>query len=132
VNVSRRGVLAGAGGLTLLTACGGGSSTADTAALVSAGPLVALDTLTVGEGKVMSVAGQKVVVTRTGDATAVVLSAICTHQGCTVNGGPQTLHCPCHGSQFEATSGDVLRGPASSPLPTIPSKVVDGQVVVTG
>ena len=45
-------------------------------------------------------------------------SAICTHQGCTVNPPSSTgkIDCPCHGAQFDG-NGAVLRGPARSPLP---------------
>ncbi|MGZ4650530.1 MAG: QcrA and Rieske domain-containing protein [Kineosporiaceae bacterium] len=39
----------------------------------------------------------------------VAFSAVCTHQGCRVNpAGPQ-LDCPCHGSVFDAFTGQVLR-----------------------
>jgi cytochrome b6-f complex iron-sulfur subunit len=45
-------------------------------------------------------------------------SAICTHQGCTVNPPSSTgkTSCPCHGAQFDG-NGAVVRGPARSPLP---------------
>lgn len=46
-------------------------------------------------------------------------SAICTHQGCTVNYNPSgnTLDCPCHGSKFDpANGGAALNGPATAPL----------------
>jgi cytochrome b6-f complex iron-sulfur subunit len=55
----------------------------------------------------------------------VVLSAICTHQGCTVDIQAQQLVCPCHGSTFDRR-GQVLRGPAQRPLTPMPSAVVDG------
>jgi len=43
----------------------------------------------------------------------------CTHQGCSLGQGVlerTTVTCPCHGSQFDVTSGEVLRGPADEPL----------------
>jgi cytochrome b6-f complex iron-sulfur subunit len=51
----------------------------------------------------------------------VALSAICTHQGCTVgyNSSKGDIECPCHGSVF-STSGSVINGPASSPLKSYP------------
>jgi Rieske Fe-S protein len=55
----------------------------------------------------------------------VVLSAICTHQGCTVDIQGQQLVCPCHGSTYDRR-GQVLRGPAQRALTPIPSAVVDG------
>lgn len=44
-------------------------------------------------------------------------SSRCTHLGCQLNQGTnERINCPCHGSQFDAISGKVLRGPASKPL----------------
>jgi Rieske Fe-S protein len=46
------------------------------------------------------------------------LSAICTHQGCTLNKvAAGTIDCPCHGSKFNL-DGSVANGPATRPLPT--------------
>jgi Rieske Fe-S protein len=39
------------------------------------------------------------------------------------------LDCPCHGSRFDALTGAVLSGPASSPLHKIPVQISGGQVV---
>jgi nitrite reductase/ring-hydroxylating ferredoxin subunit len=38
--------------------------------------------------------------------------------------------CPWHGSRFECESGDVLKGPATSPLPSYATRVRDGMVEV--
>jgi Rieske Fe-S protein len=60
-----------------------------------------------------------------GVVTAV--SAVCTHQGCTVNAGTGKLSCPCHGSVF-GLDGAVQNGPASTPLPTVDVHVTNGTV----
>jgi cytochrome b6-f complex iron-sulfur subunit len=44
-----------------------------------------------------------------------VLSAVCTHLGCTVNKTEQGFDCPCHGSHFDK-DGKACSGPASRPL----------------
>ena len=77
------------------------------------------------------------------DATAVVVvqpaagdfkaySAICPHQGCTVDqisGGE--IHCPCHGSVFRVSDGGVVHGPATQGLMVLTSTVKGDSVVVT-
>jgi Rieske Fe-S protein len=69
-----------------------------------------------------------VVITRSG-TDVHAFSAICTHQGCTVNkiaGG--TIDCPCHGSKFDAATGQVVAGPAPSPLAPVQVIVKNGEV----
>ena len=46
----------------------------------------------------------------------IVVSAICTHQGCQIEGMGGGLACPCHGSRFNATTGAVTGGPAERAL----------------
>jgi Rieske Fe-S protein len=41
------------------------------------------------------------------------------------------IDCPCHGSQFSATDGHVIAGPAPSPLPTQSIKVEGGKISLT-
>ena len=50
-----------------------------------------------------------------------VLTAVCTHEGCTVdqfNG--QLFVCPCHNSRY-TTGGTVANGPANRALTSFPS-----------
>jgi len=70
-----------------------------------------------------------VVLVRGADDTVHAFSAICTHQGCTVDrvkGGH--ILCPCHGSSFDAATGAVTGGPAPRPLPAINVVVQNGTV----
>ncbi|GAA4156507.1 Rieske (2Fe-2S) protein [Gryllotalpicola daejeonensis] len=46
----------------------------------------------------------------------VAHTAVCTHQGCVVAAAGAELHCPCHGSKFDAFTGKAIHGPASLPL----------------
>jgi Rieske Fe-S protein len=69
--------------------------------LAAAGTLVAID----NERAVM----------RTGDASFVGLSMICTHELCLTSISSTGFNCPCHGSRYDK-SGTVLNGPAARPL----------------
>jgi nitrite reductase/ring-hydroxylating ferredoxin subunit len=43
----------------------------------------------------------------------------CTHRGCSLAQGTlegTVVTCPCHGSQFDVTTGAVVRGPATEPV----------------
>jgi thiosulfate dehydrogenase [quinone] large subunit len=50
--------------------------------------------------------------------TYLAYSGVCTHQGCTVGYDQPSnqFACPCHGARFDASNGDVVRGPARRPL----------------
>ena len=87
---------------------------------------------TVGGGVVVDVGGRPLVVVRTGDASAVALSAVCTHQSCTVEyvGGNDPISCPCHGSAFNL-AGTVLAGPARRSLQNFAATVDANGVNVT-
>jgi Rieske Fe-S protein len=140
MQVSRRAVLAGAcaGCATVaLTACGGGADTPAAASATSAAPapstaapLALLADIPVGTAVAARTAdGKPVLVTRTAEATAVAFSAVCTHQGCTVEPAGPRLGCPCHDSVYDAATGAVLGGPAPAPLTQVPVAVRDGAVV---
>jgi Rieske Fe-S protein len=51
----------------------------------------------------------------------VAYSDVCTHLSCAVlyQGDGRHLYCPCHEGLFDATTGDVLAGPPTRPLPII-------------
>jgi len=60
--------------------------------------------------------GSPDIVVRHGDGSLAAFSAVCTHAGCQVSFASGMLVCPCHGSEFSASTGAVLRGPAVTPL----------------
>jgi nucleotide-binding universal stress UspA family protein/nitrite reductase/ring-hydroxylating ferredoxin subunit len=70
-----------------------------------------------GEGGIVTSGDHRVAVYRDRKGAVHVLSARCTHMGCTVKWNPteSTWDCPCHGSRF-APTGEVVNGPASVPL----------------
>lgn len=61
----------------------------------------------------------------------LVLSATCTHLGCTVNWDEDKgeFVCPCHGGRF-SEDGSVLSGPPPTRLARIPAEVRDGDVYI--
>ncbi len=85
--------------------------------LCTAPPADGIARLGPGEGAVFSVDGEDTAVSRDDAGGLHAVSAVCTHLGCNVawNRGERSWDCPCHGSRF-SPDGDVLHGPASSPL----------------
>lgn len=83
----------------------------------------------VGGSKVFPEA--KVIVSQPSAGQYVAFSAVCTHQGCTVNriDGAEAV-CPCHGSKFKVADGSVANGPASSPLSSVTVKVSGDDLVL--
>lgn len=69
----------------------------------------------------------KVLLARSGD-TVVGHSSTCTHKGGTVAPDGADARCPLHGSVFNATTGAVVNGPATEPLPAVPVTVRSGGV----
>ncbi|MET8251665.1 Rieske (2Fe-2S) protein [Micromonospora sp. NPDC005197] len=127
--LSRRTLLTGAGALGaagLLSACGGGDSSADQAAATPGTVLARTGDVPVGGGTVVD--GVLVVQAEAGTFTAY--DATCPHQGVRV-GAPRdgVITCPAHNSTFAIGDGARLGGPASRGLTEIPVRV-DGTDIV--
>ena len=71
-----------------------------------------------GEGGIIVQAGERLAAYMDDQAELHVMSAKCTHLGCTVawNEGSRLFECPCHGSTF-GPNGEVVNGPAARALP---------------
>jgi Rieske Fe-S protein len=69
------------------------------------------------------------VLTRPSGNDVRAFSAICTHQGCKVDRITDGhIESPCHGSVFDAATGAVVHGPASTALGKIAVVVRNGEV----
>ncbi|MFL4951161.1 Rieske 2Fe-2S domain-containing protein [Streptomyces sp. MMS24-I31] len=129
-SASRRTVLRGAAltpvaGLGL-AACGpgGGSASAPTAPV----DLGAENEIPKGGARLYR--DHNVVVSRDANGALKAFSTICTHAGCPINKlQGTTLICPCHGSEFDATTGKVVQSPATQPLSELPVRAQGGKVV---
>jgi len=159
--LTRRTVLcaggAGAAGLCafVLTGCSSGStssattsvlpSTAGTSAdnstssggATSASPggggkqVAKLSDIPVGGSISATLDGKPIILAQPSTGKVVAFTAICTHQGCTVNPDGAVLRCPCHASTYDAFTGKNTGGPARSPLAAIPVTVSGGAVLAS-
>ncbi len=71
-----------------------------------------------GEGKIVRMGKEKLAVFRDNDGSVHAFSPVCTHMGCHVrwNDAESSWDCPCHGSRYDARSGEPLNGPATMAL----------------
>ncbi len=126
-----------------LPACGGSPSSPSSAApslatvngAVSGGAItVAIDAGSplagVGSAALVQASIGNFLVSRSAQDAFVALTAVCTHEGCTVSGF-QNAHyvCPCHGSQY-STTGAVLQGPASRALQQFATSFANNQLTI--
>lgn len=71
-----------------------------------------------GQMRVFDIDGTNVNVSNAG-GRLYAFDDTCTHAGCSLAEGGldgTTVTCPCHGSQFDVTSGAVRHGPARLPV----------------
>jgi nitrite reductase/ring-hydroxylating ferredoxin subunit len=85
-----------------------------------------------GQMRVFDVAGTKVNVANA-NRHLYAFDDTCTHRQCSLALGHlvgTTVTCACHGSQFDVTSGAVLRGPAVQPVRSRSVLVQGGDLMV--
>jgi Rieske Fe-S protein len=126
------GVSAAGAGALLLAACtpqgsgasGDGAGNGDSAT-------VPLSSIPVGGAVSAQLGSTPIVVSQPSAGSVVAFSAVCTHQGCTVAPQGKEFDCPCHGSRFDGTTGDVINGPARNPLTKLKTAVSGDKVTIT-
>lgn len=133
--LSRRHALllpASAAGLGVLAACAPedeGFGTADPVRATEDGS-IPLDQVPENTSTLVNFGGQSpfvLIVRGTGEEIAAY-SGYCTHNGCALRQNEAELDCPCHGSRFDAATGEVLLGPATTHLPEVAVEVADGAI----
>ena len=78
------------------------------------------------------VGGESIVVANV-EARLYAFNDICTHIGCSLYEGSldgTTVICPCHGSEFDVTTGTVMRGPARDPIKTYAVQIVGEELQI--
>jgi nitrite reductase/ring-hydroxylating ferredoxin subunit/uncharacterized membrane protein len=97
---------------------------------------VAPDRLADGKKMRATVGSVRVLLYRSGDRI-YALSDHCSHRGCALVGGQiedkgedTTVVCPCHGSTFRLTDGEVVRGPATAPQPAYEARIREDKIEV--
>jgi cytochrome P450/nitrite reductase/ring-hydroxylating ferredoxin subunit len=67
------------------------------------------------------------------DGSWVAFDDTCTHEECSLSDGEldgTVVVCPCHGSEFDIRTGDVLCPPALEPLPIYETREEEGTLLV--
>ena len=99
-------------------------------------PILALEALHDGRPTRVELEGTAVLVVRDGERLFAIADR-CSHQGAPLHKGPvrfsgslATATCPVHGSQFALDTGQVMRGPATAPVPAYDARVHEGVVQI--
>ncbi|WP_456845387.1 QcrA and Rieske domain-containing protein [Cellulomonas sp. P5_C6] len=117
-------VTMGVAAASVLAACGGSDAPTDK----SDGALAQLSDIPVGGAISATLAdGQPIILVQPTKGKVVAMTAVCTHQQCTVAPQGNELKCPCHGSVYDLTGANVS-GPAPSPLMQFDVHVSNGAV----
>ncbi len=83
------------------------------------------DDLSEGDMRAFDVEDTKIAVANVG-GTFYAFDDTCTHMECSLVEGDleeTTVTCPCHGSEFDVTSGEVLAPPAREPVASYETRV---------
>ena len=85
----------------------------------------------VGSAALVQTSSGNFLVARTAQDSFTALTAVCTHEACTVTGFDNQIYvCPCHGSEY-STSGAVVKGPAPAALRQFPTRFANNVLTIT-
>ncbi|MCA1553736.1 MAG: Rieske 2Fe-2S domain-containing protein, partial [Chloroflexi bacterium] len=94
--------------------------------------VMALDDLAENRPIRVEVKGNPVMLLRRGD-NVIALGAVCSHLGGPLDEGKienDQVECPWHGSRFALRDGSLCAGPATAPVPSYETRVLNGQVQI--
>jgi nitrite reductase/ring-hydroxylating ferredoxin subunit len=95
-------------------------------------PALAVAEVAVGRMRSCKLGDREIVVCHTRDGVFAVDNT-CTHAFARMSEGylkGTRIICPLHGATFDLRTGRVLSGPTATPLPTFPTRVVNGIVEI--
>ncbi len=99
-----------------------------------ANAIAAISDLNVGTAlQIKLTSGDPGILIRTATDAVCAFSAVCTHQGCTVDydQASKELICPCHGARFDPLqNGKAIAGPTRAALTEIPVQI-SGKYIVS-
>ena len=107
----------------------GGSPSADPG--TGGAEIAKLADIPVGGSISATLDGKPILVAQPTAGSVVAFSAICTHKGCVVKPDAAEFACPCHGSRYDSTNGEVTAGPAPRALDSV-KVTVAGDSVTAG
>lgn len=129
-SASVAGSVAVVGSSAVLTSGCTSAESDDSQAEPGAAASVSSSEVPVGSGTVVD---ETYVVTQPKEGEFHAFSSVCTHQGCQVRNVTETeIVCPCHSSMFSTTTGEVLGGPATEPLPEYSVSESSGELTISG
>ena len=85
-----------------------------------------------GELMLVEVEDERIVLANVGGQYYALTDA-CTHTECPLSDGElegEVLECPCHGSQFDVRTGEVVAPPANEPLTRYAVKIEGDDILV--
>ena len=125
-------------GAPILAACGSedgspgaaiDTETPSGTATTPAGPVVLAQTSEVPVGGAKFLDSPSVVITQPTAGDFHAFSRVCTHRGCPVQDIVDgKIHCGCHDSLYDMTTGANVGGPAPAPLTTVEIVVKNGEI----
>jgi 3-phenylpropionate/trans-cinnamate dioxygenase ferredoxin subunit len=97
-------------------------------------PVVSADAIAEGTVQAFDVGGVEIAVAQC-DGQFYAFTNICSHEHAYLSEGDVdtdecVIECPLHGARFDMATGRVRALPATEPITTYPTRVVDGQVEV--